>query len=89
MKPSSSSLPVSRNPANSPSTNNLQNPVVHHIIRFEEPSLYRKNSCAPNTLIFKAVNDVENQFWNYPLVEREESILHLSLYYLQRLLRFY
>lgn len=39
-------------------------------------------------LVLKAVNDIENQFWNYQLIEREESIIIISLYYLQKLLRF-
>lgn len=39
-------------------------------------------------LILKAVNDVENQFWNYPLIEREDSVIIMSLYYLQKLFRF-
>ncbi|XP_072387084.1 optic atrophy 3 protein homolog [Diabrotica undecimpunctata] len=40
------------------------------------------------SIILKAVNDVEDQFWNYPLVhEEEESFLFLSLYHIQKLLR--
>lgn len=39
-------------------------------------------------LILRAVNDVEDQFWGYSLIEREDSIIMLSLYYLQKLLRF-
>lgn len=47
-------------------------------------------SLAPKTsgLILRAVHDVENQFWNYPLIERQDSIIIISLYYLQKLLRF-
>lgn len=41
-----------------------------------------------NSLILRAVNDVENQFWDYPLLERENSIIIISLYYLQKLFRF-
>lgn len=39
-------------------------------------------------LILRAVHDIEDQFWNYPLIEREDSIIMISLYYLQKLFRF-
>lgn len=52
---------------------------------------HNKNTFFPpktTGLILKAVNDVENQFWNYSLIEREDSVIMISLYYLQKLLRF-
>ncbi|XP_056635298.1 putative OPA3-like protein CG13603 [Diorhabda sublineata] len=40
------------------------------------------------SIILRAVNDVENQFWNHPFIEeQEDSFLILSLYYVQSLLR--
>lgn len=41
------------------------------------------------SFILRAVSDVENQFWNYPVVEEEEeeSFLFLSLYHVQSLMR--
>lgn len=38
--------------------------------------------------ILNAVDDIENQFWNYPVIEREDSIVTISLCYLQKLLKF-
>lgn len=74
------------------------NPLIDHpssdtVVVAPEVQLMTANkniskSAKTNGLIFKAVNDIENQFWNYPLIEREESIIMLSLYYLQKLFRF-
>lgn len=59
-------------------------PEVHLMTPAKNISLTPKTS----GLILRAVHDVEDQFWNYPLIEREDGIIMISLYYLQTLLRF-
>lgn len=52
---------------------------------------HNKNTFSTPTttgLILKAVDDIEKEFWNYPLIEREDSVVIMSLYYLQKLFRF-
>ncbi|KAG5890198.1 hypothetical protein JTB14_010660 [Gonioctena quinquepunctata] len=76
-KPPSPNLPVS-------DENNILNSVRHQPV----DENYKISSPKNNGLILKAVDDVHNQFWDYPFVEREHSTLLLSLYYIEKLLRF-
>ncbi|CAH1116715.1 unnamed protein product [Phaedon cochleariae] len=78
-KPHSANLPIT-------DKNIIQSTIEHREV-IHNNSHYPTFSSKSNGLILKAVDDVHNQFWSYPLLEREDSFLVSVLYYLQKLLR--
>lgn len=80
-KPPSPSLPMPKQTPQSPlaPTQPLQSMIVR-------PS--KDGSTGRRGLVLRAVNEIEHQFWDYPLVEREDSYVMLSLYHIQKLFRF-
>ncbi|XP_023018129.2 putative OPA3-like protein CG13603 [Leptinotarsa decemlineata] len=80
-------------PPKSPSANlPISDPNIV-ISQIEQPPIHQNSKMSQNLskssgLILRAIDDINNQFWSSPLIEREDSTLLISLYYVERLLRF-
>ncbi|KAJ8938512.1 hypothetical protein NQ318_005176 [Aromia moschata] len=53
--------------------------TTQNTLRHPKPFLYNRSNNP--SLILRAVSDVEEQFWDYPFVERQSSLLMLGLFY--------